>query len=130
VISSLLKLAAILCSAVLLVSFAAFARDEAGHGSTETVAKIASADASENLRTPPVNVNAASPTPRTERMRERRHGTVREAIDDVNDVLVSPFQGVASGSIWAQRGVSALLALLLFGAGLGFAGRYAASRGV
>ena len=59
---------------------------------------------------------SASPTPRTERARERAHGKVREAIDDADDVLVEPFSGViTSGSIWAKRAVTTLLALLVYG---------------
>ena len=55
-------------------------------------------------------------------MREKRHGKVREAIDDANDVIVSPFTGVVSpsSSIWLQRAVPALLALLIFGVGVRF----------
>jgi hypothetical protein len=37
----------------------------------------------------------------------------------VDDVLVSPFTGVVdTNSIWAQRGVPALIAFLLFAVGL------------
>jgi hypothetical protein len=44
---------------------------------------------------------------------------VRERIDDANDIVVKPFTGIVdSGSIWAQRGVPALLAFLVFGVAL------------
>ena len=44
-----------------------------------------------------------------------------ELVDDANDVLVAPF-GVLidSGNNWVQHGVSTLLALLIYGVGLGF----------
>ena len=131
-ISSLLRIAAILCAAVLLFSFAAFVSDQAGRSSKETVSKIAVADKGDNPVAQPVaNVNQVSPDPQTERMREKQHSALREHLDDANDVLVSPFGGlVSSSSIWAQRIVSGLLALLVFGLGLGFLGRYAASRGI
>jgi hypothetical protein len=101
---------------VLLVSFALFAIDQARDGSKQQVAKLGSKLEPTNAAT---NVNQADPSPRAEKARERKHGDVREAIDDVNDVLVSPFSGVVdSNSIWVQRGVPSLIALLLFGVGL------------
>jgi hypothetical protein len=131
VISSLIKIAAIACSAVLVFSFVAFASDQAGRSSKDTVAKIATADSADNPANRLPNVNVASPNTTTERMREKQHGALREKLDDANDVLVSPFNGiVSSGSIWAQRIVTGLLALLAFGVGLGFLGRYAKLRGI
>jgi hypothetical protein len=101
---------------VLVISFALFAIDQAQDSSKQTVAdlgrKLGPSDAA-------ANVNQADPSPRTERAREKKHGDVREAIDDANDVLVSPFASVVdSDSIWVQRGIPSLLALLLFGVGL------------
>jgi hypothetical protein len=128
-LSTILRIASIVCTAVLVVSFVAFASDEAGHSSKRTVAEIASADASGTAANDR-DVNAPSPSATTERMREKAHGALREHIDDVNDELTAPFAGIVSGSIWAQRIVGALLAFLVFGAGLGFLSRYAAGRGV
>jgi hypothetical protein len=49
----------------------------------------------------------------------------------VNDVVTGPFTTVvADGSIWAQRVVTALLALAVFGLGLSFAARMVALRGL
>ena len=130
--SSILKIASILCSLALLVSFAAFASDEAGDGSKKTVAQIASADGRAAVAPPTQRqLNEPSPAPRVEKMREKAHSGFREVADDANDVLASPFTSLAGdGSIWAQRIVTGLLALLLFGAGLGFLSRIAALRGV
>ena len=101
---------------VLVASFGLFALDQARDGSKQQVAKLGEKLEPTNAAT---NVNQADPSPRTERARERKHGDVREAIDDVNDVLVSPFVGIASSDdIWVQRGVPSLIALLLFGVGL------------
>jgi hypothetical protein len=130
-ISSLLRLASLACIAVLVISFGAFASEQAGHGSKATVAKIAAADASTDAPAPEAQIDEASPDLRTERARERRHGALREKIDDVDDALLSPFKGIAgNGSIWEQRIVEGLLAFLVFGVGLGFLARYAATRGV
>src|SRR3954471_5124972 len=129
-LSSILRILSIACSAVLLFSFVAFASDQAGSGSKKTVAKIANADASEQ-KAGDVQVNAPSPTAQTERMREKEHGSLREKLDDANDALVSPFKGVtASESIWGQRIVAALLGFLVFGVGIGFLARLAALRGI
>jgi hypothetical protein len=106
-----------LASIVLVVSFAMFAIDQSRDASEQQVAKLGSrVDASDDAS---ANVNQADPSPRAERARERKHGDVREAIDDVNDVLVAPFAGIVdSDSIWVQRGVPTLIALLLFGVAL------------
>jgi hypothetical protein len=74
---------------------------------------------------------ATAPTPAGERERERRHSQVREAIDDVNDVLLAPFAGVSEDatSRWARRGVPALLGLLVYGFGLGDVARFMKGRG-
>ena len=135
-VSSLLRLLSLLCIVALVVSFGAFASDQAGHGSKETVAKIADADtvataASVEPAQPKVNIDQANPAPRIERVREQSHGKVREAADDVNDVLTSWFTGAASpDDIWKQRIVTTLLAFLVFGVGIGFLGRVAATKGV
>ena len=51
-------------------------------------------------------------------MREAQHSSVREYIDDGNDLLASPFTGiVASKNVWIERLVPAGLGLLLFGLG-------------
>jgi hypothetical protein len=106
-----------LASLVLVVSFAMFAIDQARDGSKQQVAKLGVELGSTSNAS--ANVNQADPSARTERAREKRHGTVRETIDDVDDVLISPFAGVVdSKDIWVQRGVPALIAFLLFGVGL------------
>jgi hypothetical protein len=105
-----------IAAVVLLVSFGLFAIDQARNGSKQQVAKLGQKLEPTNAST---NVNQADPTPKTERARERAHGAVREGIDDVDDVLVSPFAGVVdSKSIWVQRGIPTLIAFLLFGVGL------------
>ena len=130
VVSSLLRLASVACSVVLVLSFAAFASDQAGAGSKHTVAAIASADANEQSG-PTANLDEPSPGAETERMREKRHSALREKLDDANDALVAPFAGAAtSGSIWSQRIVSTLLALLVFGVGMHYLARLAALRGI
>ena len=106
-----------LVSVVIVLSFVLFAVDELNGASQRNEAKLA-----QDLE--------ANPPPAAERQREKDHGTIREALDDANDVVVSPFQGIASSddSLWVQRGVPALLALLVFGFGLGFLARFMRGR--
>ncbi|MEY2533557.1 MAG: hypothetical protein QOF29_1467, partial [bacterium] len=70
------------------------------------------------------------PSATEEQARERAHGPVREAIDDANDVLVSPFASLApqDDGTWARRGIPALLAVLVYGLGLAFLARFARGR--
>ena len=116
--SSFLRLLSILCSLVLLASFAMFASDQAGAGSKHTVAEI---NAGYNAST--VAQAPAKPA--------KKHGQVRTTIDDVDSKLVSPFSGLVTGaSPWTKHIVEGLLGFLVFGLGLGFVARYAATRGV
>jgi hypothetical protein len=116
VIARLVTWVSTIAALVLVISFGMFAIDQARDGSKQQVAKLgAKLEPSDAA----ANVNQADPSPRTERAREKKHGDVREAIDDANDVLVSPFASVVdSNSIWVQRGIPSLIALLLFGVGL------------
>lgn len=105
-----------IATVVLVISFGLFAYAQARYGSEQQRDKVGDAAEPTTART---NIHQADPTPKTERERERKHGAVREAIDDVDDVLVSPFAGITdSNSIWVQRGLPTLLALLVFGLGL------------
>jgi hypothetical protein len=118
VIERPLRTLAIVLSLLVATSFTLFAIDDFSRASNESRDRIAG-----NAR--------PDPTPRDERAREQRNSTVREYIDDANDVLLRPFTGIASHehSRWAQRGVPALLGLLVYGFGLGFLARYARGLG-
>jgi hypothetical protein len=110
---------AITLSLFIAVGFMLFVLDDSRRASNATQNRITEGSA------------ATSPTPAGERERERRHGQVREAIDDVNDVLLAPFAGVSDDatSRWARRGVPALLGLLVYGFGLGYVARFMTARG-
>ncbi|MBX5468382.1 MAG: hypothetical protein IRZ21_00610 [Thermoleophilaceae bacterium] len=96
----LLRLASTLASAIVIVSFAAFASDQAAAVSKRQVRAI----------------DAPAPSAAAEREREQEHGRVREAIDDANDVLVTPFTGLTgSSNVWVSRSVPAVAALLAYG---------------
>jgi hypothetical protein len=114
--SSFVRLLAIAASAVIALSLILFALDQSSEGRDTQLRSLQGSTAGavrsqEDLDVP----NPAAPV---ERVRERDRSSAREAIDDGNDVLASPFTGIASAdSIWIQRLVPAVLGLLLFGLG-------------
>jgi len=111
--AQLIRLVAVVACVLIVVGFATFASDEASSSSAGQVAKLGEA------------LNDPAPTADTEAARERKHGPVREAIDDSNDFLLRPFTGFAdSNSAWVRRGVPTLLALLVYGLGLTLAANY------
>ena len=93
----------------MALGFVLFALDETDKGSTTQQQKL------ERELNPGI-----APSPEEETARERNNGTVREVIDDANDVLLAPFASVIdSDSAWVNHGVPALLGLLVYGFGLG-----------
>jgi hypothetical protein len=92
---------------LVVLGFATFAADELNSGSKQQVAKVKDG-VSETKST---SVRAM-----TEAEREQQHGSVRETIDDANDVLLAPFDGIVSSkNAWVEHGLPALLALLCYG---------------
>ena len=101
-----LRIIAIVLSLIIIAGFGLFALDEFNRASTAQRNELK-------------GYEKANPTAAGERQREQRNSKGREYIDDANDIVVRPFTGIAdSGSIWAQRGVPALLAFLVFGVAL------------
>jgi len=113
-----LRILAVVLSLTVATGFVLFAFDDFARASNESRDRIAG-----NAR--------PDPTPRAERERERRNSRVREAIDDANDVILRPFSGLVAndGSRWVQRGVPALLGLLVYGFLLGYIARFARGHG-
>jgi hypothetical protein len=117
VLAGLLRAVSVVASAVVLLSFGLFAIDETRTASQRSTAEIAGLRAS----------RSADPNAGEERARERAHSSVRELIDDANDVLIAPFTWAApegSGK-WAQRGIPAVVALVVYAFVLPFVARYA-----
>jgi hypothetical protein len=109
---SLIRFVAIAISVVVVLGFALFAIDETDKGSKAQQAKL-----ERELGT---THDPIAPSADQEAARERTHGKVRETIDDANDVLLRPFVDlVDSKSAWVNHGIPALLALLIYGFGLG-----------
>jgi hypothetical protein len=120
VIERALRLAAVICSLLVVAGWGWFAIDETSAASENTQAEIAGQLAA----------RTASPDPDQERDRERVNSKAHETIDDVNDVLLRPFSAIAENaeSKWVRRSVPALLALIVYGFGLGLLARVAAGR--
>jgi len=115
-----LRWTAITCSAVVFFSWGMFVIDQTRAASNHTTEEIAGHHASQT----------ADPSPEQERAREQLHSTPREALDDANDVLISPFAsiGSASPSRWVRRSVPMMVAVLLYGFGVGYLARFASGR--
>ena len=53
-----------------------------------------------------------------------KESSIHKGLDEASEELTSPFSGIASGSSeWANRGIRLILALLLYGFGLGYLAR-------
>jgi len=113
--ASLVRLAAVIAAAFVAISFLLFAVVELRDSSEGQIQKIDGTAATKNLET---DVQRPNPEPAVERVRENNHTTLREGIDDVNDVLVSPFTGFAEfESVWGGRFLALVLGLLVYGGG-------------
>jgi hypothetical protein len=110
VITRLLRFVSLVCCALIVMSFAMFARDQmAGaseHQQTELVAGA---------------TTSAAPTAIT-----HKHSQPRRFIDDAAKTLTSPFSAVIkSSNPWVDHGLPTIFALLAYGVGLGYLARYA-----
>jgi hypothetical protein len=111
VTSRLLRLTACACCALVVLSFALFARDQmAGasqHQQTALVAGAASA--------------ASAPA--------KRHAQPRRFIDEAATALTKPFGAIVhSSNEWVDHGLPAVFALIVYGLGLGYLARYSRAR--
>jgi hypothetical protein len=120
VIERALRFAAVACSLLVVAGWGWFAIDETSAASKDSVAEIAGQNAA----------RTASPDPDQERDREKVNSRVHEWIDDANDVLLRPFSSISenSSSKWVRRSIPAVLALIVYGFGLGLLARVAAGR--
>ena len=115
-VAPLIRVCAIAAAVVVAASFLLFAIDQSSAGTKAQVDTVKEGSAV-GVQSD-ADVDVPSPAAAVERVREQRHSSMREYIDDANDIVVSPFTSVVnSGSVWAQRGVTTVLALLLFGLG-------------
>jgi hypothetical protein len=113
VISRTIRLASLVCCALVVMSFAMFARDQmAGASEHQQTELVAGAN------------TAAAPTAIT-----HKHSQPRRFIDDAANTLTSPFSAVVkSSNPWVDHGLPTILALIAYGVGLGYLARFASVR--
>jgi hypothetical protein len=110
VLSRALVWCALVCCALVALSFALFAVDRASHASKSQVKAVAAGSV-------PTGGGTVTPT---------RHGQPRRFIDGAASKLTSPFRSlISSSSQWGVEIGSTLLALAVYGLGFGFLARYA-----
>jgi hypothetical protein len=110
---AIFRLLAIAASVVIALGFVLFAIDEMDGASKGQQRALAEQTGVSD----PADV---APAPEEEAARARQNTSIREAIDDANDVLLAPFSDVTnSKDSWVIRGVPTLLGLLVYGLGLG-----------
>jgi hypothetical protein len=116
-----LRLASIAACLVTIVSFALFAVAQTSNASAHQQSVLnGEAPGAGSAPSPSGSTQPAGSTAST-----THEGSAHRTIDDVSNTLTSPFSGVTAGwsSQWLIRGVKVLLALALYGFGLGFVAR-------
>jgi hypothetical protein len=109
VITRGIKLVSFACCALVVVSFAMFARDQMAGASVHQQTELSSP-------------NTATQTPTAPSKPEAQPGRF---INHAAKALTSPFDAIVrSGNAWVQHGLPALVALLVYGLGLGYLARY------
>jgi hypothetical protein len=106
--ATLLRLGSRLACLVVLVSFGIFVVQQTSSASNNQQNAVTGTA----LGTAPPHVTAPP----------SHESTVHRVIDEVANFLTSPFSGITAGSTsqWAIRGVGTVLALLVYGIGIGF----------
>jgi hypothetical protein len=113
VISRVLRLTAFVCCALVALSFAMFARDQA-------------AGASEHQQTELVAGPHQALTASTS---SKPHAQPRRFIDGAAKVLTAPFDAIVqSSNDWVKHGLPAVFALIVYGLGLGYLARFSSAR--
>ena len=113
-IGAVIRWASIVACAFVALSFLYFAINQTSTASKNQVIAIVGGtdvkpESETKLPNPPKNV---------ERLREKENDSLHEFVDDVDDVLLSPFTGISnSSSIWVRRLIPLALALLIYGFG-------------
>ena len=112
-VSTLLRLGSRIACAIVVLSFALFVIDQAGNASAHQQNEV-------NASAP-----GGAPPPKAKSKAKQHKSDLRETIDEASSTITSPFAGVVTGTHneWATRGVRMLLALLVYGFGIGYLAR-------
>lgn len=116
VLAGALRLAAIAATVLVLAGLVGFLTDEVRASSDDSATRITFALDNGQTATRTVDIAQPNPSAAVEQLREQRHSSTRESIDDAGDVLLGPFSWVAPDSAaWVRRVLYSGLALLLYG---------------
>src|SRR3954452_15834929 len=100
-IATVLRVAAVLATVFVVAGLIGFLTDEVRSSSKVSATRITLFDNGQATKT--VDITQPDPPADVERARAGQHTKAREFIDDVGDVLMSPFSCVAGGSkAWVQ----------------------------
>jgi hypothetical protein len=111
-LAAAVRWASLIASAFVVLGFVFFVVNQTSTASKNQVTAITGgtnvkAESATKVPNPPAAV---------EKVREQENDPFHEFVDDVNDVLLSPFTGIInSDSIWVIRLFTAGLALLIYG---------------
>jgi hypothetical protein len=113
-IARLLRVASLAICLIVIASFAIFVVDESKSASARQTQQITGQPAA-------TGSGGSGSTGKS----SAKPSSVHKVIDEASEQLTSPFAGVVSGasSEWAIRGVKLLLALAVYGFGLGYLAR-------
>ena len=113
-IAGLLRLASVVICLIVVASFTIFAVDQA---------KGASSQQEPLVRGAPSNTNGEGQSKSGSSSADE--SGVHKTVDEASNSLTSPFSGITAGSksVWTIHGVNLLLALVIYGFGLGFLAR-------
>jgi hypothetical protein len=108
---ALLRIASRIACLIVIVSFGLFVIDQTGSASARQQEAVNGTNGGQTS------------TPATHPAKEDE---AHKVIDEVSDKLTSPFSGITAGSTsqWVIRGVGTLMALLVYGIGVGFLARF------
>ncbi|HWX45396.1 MAG TPA: hypothetical protein VNY52_08745 [Solirubrobacteraceae bacterium] len=109
--AALIRVASRIICLIVVASFVIFAVNQTSRASTHQQEELSGAAATAHASTAAVPVS--------------HEGTVHRVIDEAATKLTSPFSGITAGSTsqWAIRGVGTVMALLMYGVGLGYLAR-------
>ena len=112
-IAAILRWASIFACSFVTLSFIFFVVNQTSTASSNQVAGI---HGHAGVK-PESATKLPNPPPAIEKLRQKENDKFHEFVDDVDDVLLSPFTGIdkSSHSIWVRRLVPLGLALLIYG---------------
>jgi len=110
-LATLLRLASRIACLIVIVSFGIFALEQTSEASSHQQNALTGTSTG---AAPPSDAKPAS-----------HKSTVHRVIDEAAEALTSPFSGITAGSSsqWAIRGVGVVMALLVYGIGVGYLAR-------